>query len=443
MVELQRERRKHGKKTVFFKNGKPVAIDRLLKRKGLSELTLETAGQASSLPSNVVARTPSPSLPFIAAPAELKIQEELLQTYKLLLEQWQKSPSPNTESGFNLFAKTEKPSQYYDMSRALFCANLAFDVGQNNLGGSILRQAFLLVESLVKVESPDWLLLSPWWHLHQARRPEIVKTLIHHFHNLSQTLRPNSLVHKFFQFLVEASKLQSPNQFIKTLVTGLIRVLESAPQEMFLVRTVIELLGDGEDGGQALQKMSWADERLKEWQNQIDKKSPSYFIADLDISHFRLELIRRSRDGNLILSRAQNFRRRVKCWQPAILSLLHESQASRLHFFAASAFIAMSHGYKLLAENQPSNSTVWNHRSARFLDKAIDVLNTNAESHGVETLKRTLCFKLIASRRELGRPYRAEGLVKTHQLLNALKDDGNRREWYRHIIWQMQKGMFW
>jgi hypothetical protein len=106
------------------------------------------------------------------------------------------------------------------------------------------------------------------------------------------------------------------------------------------------------------------------------------------------------------------------------LSLLDESQTSRLHLFAASAFIAMSHGYKLLAENQPSNSTVWNHRSARLLDKAIDVLNTNAESHGVETLKRTLCFKLIASRRELGRPYRAEGLVKTHQLLNAPKDDG-------------------
>src|ERR1700733_3069822 len=99
MVEMQRERRKHGKKTIFFKNGKPVAIDRLLKRKGLSELTLETAGKAGSLPSNVVARTPSPSLSFIAAPAELKIQEELLQTYRLLLEQWQKSPGPDTESG--------------------------------------------------------------------------------------------------------------------------------------------------------------------------------------------------------------------------------------------------------------------------------------------------------------------------------------------------------
>ena len=78
-----------------------------------------------------------------------------------------------------------------------------------------------------------------------------------------------------------------------------------------------------------------------------------------------------------------------------------------------------------------------------LLGEVADVLNTNAEFHGVETLKRTLCFKLIASRRELGRPYRAEGLVKTHQLLNAPIDDGNRREWYRHIIWQMQKGMFW
>ena len=87
MVEMQRERCKHGKKTVFFKNGKPVAIDKLLKRKGLSELTLETVGQVGFLPSNVIARTPSPSLSFIAAPAELKIQEELLQTYRLLLEQ--------------------------------------------------------------------------------------------------------------------------------------------------------------------------------------------------------------------------------------------------------------------------------------------------------------------------------------------------------------------
>jgi len=366
MVEMQRERRKHGKKTVFFKNGKPVAIDRLLKRKGLSELTLETAGKAGSLPSNVVARTPSPSLSFIAAPTELKIQEELLQTYRLLLEQWQKSPGPDTESGFNLFAKVEKLSPYHDMSHALFCANLAFDAGQNDLGGSTLRQAFLLAESLAKVESPDWLLLSPWWHLQQARRPEIVKTLIHHFHNLSQTLRPNSLVHKFFQFFVEASKLQSLNQFIKTLTTGLIRVLESAPQEILVVRTVIELLEDEEDGDQALQKMSWADERLKEWQNQIDKKSPSHFIANLDISHFQLEMIRRSRDGNLILSRALDFMRRVKSWQPTILSTLDKSQAPKVHHFTASAIITMSHGCKLLTKNQPSNSTVWNHESIRL-----------------------------------------------------------------------------
>ena len=302
MVEMQRERRKHGKKTVFFKNGKPVAIDKLLKRKGLSELTLETAGQAGSLPSSVVARTPSPSLYFIAAPAELKIQEELLQTYKLLLEQWQKSPSPDTESSFNLLAKIERPSPYRDIAHALFCANLAFDAGQNDLGGSILRQAFLLVELLVKVKSPDWLLLSPWWHLHQARRPEIIKTLIRHFRDLSQTLRPNNPIHKFFQFLVEASKLLSPNQFIKTLTTGFICVLESAPQEILLVRIGIELLEDGEAGNQALQMMSWADERLKEWQNQIDKKFPSHCIADLDISHLQLELIRRSRDGNPIPS---------------------------------------------------------------------------------------------------------------------------------------------
>lgn len=416
-----------------------------MKRKGLSELTLETAGQAGSLPSNVVARTPSPSLSFIAAPAELKIQEELLQTYKLLLEQWQKSPSPDTESGFNLFAKIEKPSLYHDMCHTLFCANLAFDAGQNDLGGSILRQAFLLAESLVKVESSDWLLLSPWWHLHQARRPEIVKTLIHHFHNLSQTLRPNNLVHKFFQFLVEASKLQSPNQFIKTLATGLIRVLESVPQEILLVRTVIELLEDEEHGDQALQKMSWADERLKEWQNQIDKRSPSHFIADLDISHFQLDLIRRSRDGNTILSHAQNFMRRVHSWEPTILSALDGSQASKLRFFAASTFITMSHGYKSLAKNLPSNSTVWNHESIRLLDKAIDVLNTNAGPHGVETLKRTLHFILFASRRELGSPYRAEDLVKTHQLLNTPKyldvliekDDGNHGKWQRH------RGMYW
>jgi len=358
MVEIQRERRKHGKETVFFKNGKPVAIDRLLKRKGLSELTLETAGQAGSLPPNVIARTPSPSLSFIAAPAELKIREELLQTYKLLLEQWQKSPGPDTESGFNLFAIVKKVSPYHDMSHALFCANLAFDAGQNDLGGSILRQAFLLAESLVKVESPYWLLLSPWWHLQQARRPEIVKTLIHHFHNLSQTLRPNNLVHKFFQFLVEASRLQSPNQLIKTLATGLIRVLESAPQEILLVRTVTKLLEDEEDGDQALQKMSWADERLKEWQNQIDEKSPSYFITDLDVSRLRLEMIRRSRDGNLILSRALDFMRRVKSWQPTILSALDKSQAPKVHHIAASAIITMSHGYKLLAKNHPGNSTV-------------------------------------------------------------------------------------
>ena len=443
---MQRERRKHGKKTVFFKNGKPVAIDRLLKRKGLSELTLETAGQAGSLPSNVVARTPSPSLSFITAPAELKIQEELLQTYKLLLEQWQKWPSPDTESGFDLFAKIEKPTPYHDISHALFCANLAFDTSQNDLGGSILRQAFVLVELLVKVESPSWLLLSAWWYLHQARRPEIVKTLIHHFYNLSRTLRPNNLVHKFFQFLVEASRLQSPNQFIKTLATGLIRVLESAPQKTLLVRTVIKLLEDEEDGDQALQKMSWADERLKGLQNQIDKKSPSCFIADLDISHFRLELIRRSQDGNLILSRALDFIRQIKSWQPAILSALNESQASKLHFFAASAFITMSHGYKLLAKNQPGNSTGWNRESIRLLDKAIDVLNTNAGPRGVETLEHTLRFKLFASLKELGSP---DDLVKTHQLLNAPKygpkclDILPEKDNRNHRKGQSYRGMSW
>jgi hypothetical protein len=417
MVFTRRKRRKLGKATLFFKNRKLVDIDGALKRKGLSEITVEVSS-TSALPSNVVVRTPSPSPTFIAAPTEFKIQEDILMIYKELLEQWQKTSSSTTtdDYGFSLFSRIEKPCVYHEMGHALSCANLAFDAGYSDLGGSLLKQAFLLAESVVRMESPKWLLVSPWQHLHQARRPEITKDLIHHFHNLSRTLLPNGLVHRFFDSLVEATKSQPLDQFIRTLTPGLMRILEDAPEEILLVRTAIELL-EAENKNQTMGLVSQIDKRIRKWQSQIDKRSPSGLIADLDVLHLRLELTRQSGDGMLLIDHSRDFIAQVQAARRSIFENHNENRALRmLDFFTASAFFAMSHGYKLLAKDRPNTSAVWVSESIRLLSGAIDKFN-NTVARGAETFKQALHFRRLKSWIESGNQRKAEEDLQEIQLI--------------------------
>ena len=74
----------------------------------------------------------------------------------------------------------------------------------------------------------------------------------------------------------------------------------------------------------------------------------------------------------------------------------------------------MLYGYKLLIKDQLSDSTVWNYKLIKLLNKAIDVLNIDIGAYGAKILKHTLHFKLFTSLRELDSPYKAEDLVKTH-----------------------------
>ncbi|KAH9211015.1 hypothetical protein DL95DRAFT_512135 [Leptodontidium sp. 2 PMI_412] len=308
MVFRRRERRKLKKATLFFKNGRLVDVDGALKRKGMSEITLEV-NSTFPLPSNVVVQTPSPPPSFIAAPTEIKIQEDILTIYKVLLEQWQKTSSSTTmdDYGFSLSSRIEKPCVYHEMGHALSCANLAFDASYSDLGGSLLKQAFLLAESVVRMESPEWLLVSPWQHLHQARRPGIAKLLICHFHNLSRTFLPNGLVHRFFDSLVAATESQPLDRFIKTLTPGLMRILESAPDEILLARTAVELLEGEDKSNQTIGLVSQIDNRIRKWQSQMDKRSPSRLMADLDVQHLRLELTRQSGDGWRLIDCSRDF----------------------------------------------------------------------------------------------------------------------------------------
>jgi hypothetical protein len=408
MAFIRGERRKLGKATLFFKNGRLVDVDGALKRKGLSEITLRVSS-TFPLPSNVVVRTPSPSPSFITAPTEFKTQEDILAIYKVLLEQWQKTSSLTTmdDYGFSLSSRIEKPCVYHEMGHALSCANLAFDAGYSDLGGSLLKQAFLLVESIVRRESPEWLLVSPWQHLHQARRPNIAKVLIRHFHNLSRTLLPNGLVHRFFDSLVEATKSQPLNQFLRALTPGLMRILESAPEEILLVGTAVELLEGEDKNNQTMGLVSQIDKRISKWQSQIDKRSPSGLIADLDVLQLRLELTRQSGAGMLLVDRSRDFINQVQTARHSIFENHGEKQVLRmLDFFTASAFFAMSQGYKLLAKDQPNTSVVWQSESIRLLGEAIHRFNTVAP--GAEIFKQTLHFRRLNSWMESGNQCKAE-----------------------------------
>jgi hypothetical protein len=194
------------------------------------------------------------------------------------------------------------------------------------------------------------------------------------------------------------------------------RILEDAPEEILLVRTAIELL-EAENKNQTMGLVSQIDKRIRKWQSQIDKRSPSGLIADLDVLHLRLELTRQSGDGMLLIDHSRDFIAQVQAARRSIFENHNENRALRmLDFFTASAFFAMSHGYKLLAKDRPNTSAVWVSESIRLLSGAIDKFN-NTVARGAETFKQALHFRRLKSWIESGNQRKAEEDLQEIQLI--------------------------
>ncbi|KAI1338479.1 hypothetical protein F5Y15DRAFT_417124 [Xylariaceae sp. FL0016] len=82
MLRVQRQRSALGKRTVFYRNGKPVDIDDYLARKGLSAYDLAEPGivDTQQLPPHVRAVTPPPAGPrSLQSPGVLHVQEVLFK----------------------------------------------------------------------------------------------------------------------------------------------------------------------------------------------------------------------------------------------------------------------------------------------------------------------------------------------------------------------------
>jgi hypothetical protein len=110
----------------------------------------------------------------------------------------------------------------------------------------------------------------------------------------------------------------------------------------------------------------------------------------------------------LLINDSRDFIAQVQAARYSIFENYGENETLRmLDFFTASAFFAMSQGYKLLAKDQPNTSVVWQSELIRLLGEAINKFNKTF-APGAETFKQTLHFTRLNSWVESGNQSKAE-----------------------------------
>ncbi|KAI0470981.1 hypothetical protein GGR56DRAFT_123870 [Xylariaceae sp. FL0804] len=139
MLQVQRQRNALGKRTTFQRNGREVAIDAYLKRKGISQYDLAEPKLDEALPEHLRCVTPPPETPvLLQAGGALSLQELVLQCARDLA--W----APYCPSDFPLVT-----SAAVYRGDALRCsitdltnADWLFSVGHYERGGAMVEQGF-------------------------------------------------------------------------------------------------------------------------------------------------------------------------------------------------------------------------------------------------------------------------------------------------------------
>ncbi|KAI0119926.1 hypothetical protein GGR51DRAFT_1967 [Nemania sp. FL0031] len=195
MLQVQRQRNALGKRTTFQRNGREIAIDAYLKRKGISQYDLAEPGIAESLPEHLRCITPPPETPLvIQTGGALSLQELVLQTARDLA--W----TPYCPADFPLVT-----SAAVYRGDALRCAitditnaDWLFHVGHYKRGGVMCEQGFKSLHLMVTKPSIYGLLHLLLFHL-DAYNKGIIKEVWRYLAAYSATIRVDGPLARLFQ----------------------------------------------------------------------------------------------------------------------------------------------------------------------------------------------------------------------------------------------------
>ncbi|KAI2643411.1 hypothetical protein GGS21DRAFT_536830 [Xylaria nigripes] len=195
MLQVQRQRNALGKRTTFQRNGREIAIDAYLKRKGISQYDLAEPGIAENLPDHLRCITPPPETPLIVqAGGALSLQELVLQTARDLA--W------NPYCSADLPLVTSAALYRADTLRCAITditnADWLFSVGHYDRGGVMCEQGFKSLHLMVTKPSIYGLLHLLLFHL-DAYNKGIIKEVWKYLAAYSATIRADGPLARLFQ----------------------------------------------------------------------------------------------------------------------------------------------------------------------------------------------------------------------------------------------------
>ncbi|KAH9909928.1 hypothetical protein F4778DRAFT_25133 [Xylariomycetidae sp. FL2044] len=195
MLQVQRQRNAVGKRTAFTRNGREVAIDAYLRRKGISQYDLAEPGIAENLPTHLRCVTPPPESPQLIQPGgTLSLQELVLQCARDLA--W----NPYCPPDFPLVtsAAVYRGDQLRFSITDLTNADWLFHIGQYERGGAMCEQGFKSLHLMVQRPSIYGLVHLLIFHLDAYNRG-IVKEVWRYLAAYTATIRSDGPLARLFQ----------------------------------------------------------------------------------------------------------------------------------------------------------------------------------------------------------------------------------------------------
>ncbi|KAI2607928.1 hypothetical protein GGR54DRAFT_633206 [Hypoxylon sp. NC1633] len=195
MLQVQRQRSAVGKRTAFHRNGKEVAIDAYLKRKGISQYDLVEPGLAEQLPENLRCLTPPPESPkTLHSPGILSLQELILQCTRDLAWNWYCPPDTPLVACATHYRGDELRCAITDITNA----DWLFSVGQFERGGAMCEQGFKSLHLMLKKPS-IYGLVHLFLTVLDASNKGIVKEIWRYLAAYAATLRVDGPLARLFQ----------------------------------------------------------------------------------------------------------------------------------------------------------------------------------------------------------------------------------------------------
>ncbi|KAI1377121.1 hypothetical protein F4677DRAFT_454233 [Hypoxylon crocopeplum] len=195
MLQVQRQRSAVGKRTTFHRNGKEVAIEAYLKRKGISQYDLVEPGLAENLPENLRCLTPPPESPkALHSPGTLSLQELILQCARDLAWNWYCPPDTPLVACATHYRGDELRCAITDITNA----DWLFSVGHFERGGAMCEQGFKSLHLLFKKPS-IYGLLHLFITVLDASNKGIVKEVWRYLAAYAATIRVEGPLARLFQ----------------------------------------------------------------------------------------------------------------------------------------------------------------------------------------------------------------------------------------------------